>query len=244
MIPKVVSWFSAGVSSAIATKIALEKHPDLEIIYIDIDDHHHDSARFVKDCQAWFGKEIITLKHPTPSVEAIVRKYRWINGVAGARCTQELKKKIRQQYEQQNIVKTYIWGMDASKREVIRADRIRETMPLFEHEFPLIDAGIDKARAHAILANAGIKRPAMYDMGYNNANCIGCIKAGAGYWNKIRQDFPDVFASRAKLERDIGASCIKGIYLDELQESRGWTPQEIEIEDCGILCEINNYKQQ
>ncbi len=37
----------------------------------------------------------------------------------------------------------------------------------------------------------------MYDLGYPNNNCIGCVKGGMGYWNKIRKDFPEVFQKRA-----------------------------------------------
>ena len=33
-----ISWFSAGVSSAIATKIALNLYDDVKIIYIHIED--------------------------------------------------------------------------------------------------------------------------------------------------------------------------------------------------------------
>jgi hypothetical protein len=242
MKPKIVSWFSAGVSSAVATKLALAKYPDLEIIYIHIDDQHEDSMRFVKDCESWFGKKITILQNPMGSVDAVVRKHRWINGVGGARCTKELKRRVRQTYEQQNLVKTYIWGMDCTKREQMRADRLRETMPLFEHEFPLIDHNITKEKAHSILAGTGIKRPHMYDLGYPNNNCVACVKGGAGYWNKIRIDFPEMFASRAKLERDIGASCLKGVYLDELDPEAGRELKIIEIEDCGILCELNTYE--
>ena len=76
----------------------------------------------------------------------------------------------------------------------------------------------------------------MYDLGYTNNNCIGCVKGGMGYWNKIRKEFPEVFSSRAKLERDIGHSCIKGVFLDELDPNRGRNDEV--IPDCGIMCEI------
>lgn len=72
-------------------------------------------------------------------------------------------------------------------------------------------------------------------MGYQNNNCIGCVKGGMGYWNKIRKDFPDVFDRMAKLEREVGHSCISGIYLDELAPDRGNMSEEI-IQDCGIMC--------
>ena len=77
----------------------------------------------------------------------------------------------------------------------------------------------------------------MYDLGYNNNNCVGCVKGGMGYWNKIRIDFPDVFESRAKVERRIGGTCIKGVYLDELDPDRGRHTKPI-CEDCGIFCEL------
>jgi len=82
-----------------------------------------------------------------------------------------------------------------------------------------------------------IKRPVIYDMGYKNNNCIGCVKGGMGYWNKIRVDFPEVFKKRAKQERNIGKSCIKGVYLDELGPERGRFEDEI-TEDCSIYCQL------
>ena len=118
-----------------------------------------------------------------------------------------------------------------------RAENVADTMSEFNHEFPLIDNNLLKQDCHAIAAELGIKCPVMYDMGYNNNNCIGCVKGGMGYWNKIRVDFPKVFESRAKLERDIGASCINGFFLDELDPSRGRMSDEI-MQDCGIFCEL------
>lgn len=108
-------------------------------------------------------------------------------------------------------------------------------MPQFNHEFPLIDKMLSKADAHGILDNLGIKRPFMYDLGYSNNNCIGCVKGGMGYWNKIRVDFPEVFDRMAKLEREVGHSCINGVYLDELEPDRGRMEDEI-MTDCSIMC--------
>ena len=108
----------------------------------------------------------------------------------------------------------------------------------FDHSL-LIERGIGKAEAHEILRASGIKRPAMYELGYHNNNCVGCVKGGMGYWNKIRVDFPDVFEARAKLEREVGASCINGVYLDELDPERGRHDGPI-VDDCGIMCELQS----
>ncbi len=116
-------------------------------------------------------------------------------------------------------------------------------MPDYDHRFPLIERSMTKQDAHELAARLGLKRPAMYDMGYENNNCIGCLKGGIGYWNKIRKDFPEVFAARAKLERDLGRFILKDadgnpLWLDELAEYRGRTPKAIPNMECGIMCEI------
>jgi hypothetical protein len=233
---KVVSWFSAGVSSAIATKIALDKYPNMQIAYIDIDDQHEDSLRFIADCSKWFNKDITIIKSPYKTVDAVCRSSKYINGVRGAPCTKVLKKREREKFESENKIDCYIWGMDSGERERLRASRLMETMPFIKHIFPLIENNISKENAHAMLKSAGINRPYMYELGYPNNNCIGCVKGGMGYWNKIRIDFPEVFNSRARLERHVGASCINGKYLDELDETAG-RDLKIIIPDCGIFCE-------
>ncbi len=72
---------------------------------------------------------------------------------------------------------------------------------------------------------------------WENNNCIGCVKGGMAYWNKIRVDFPDVFEARARMEREVGRSCVKEVFLDELDPSRGRGDAPI-VDDCGILCEL------
>lgn len=85
-------------------------------------------------------------------------------------------------------------------------------------------------------------RPKMYELGYANNNCVGCVKGGMGYWNHIRKDFPEVFESRAKLEREVGHSMLKdkngSVYLDELDPDRGDMNTEI-MPDCGIMCYLS-----
>jgi hypothetical protein len=239
-----VSWFSAGVSSAVATRLAINDYGVDQIIYIDIEDQHNDSIRFVNDCEQWFGQPIDIIRAPYGTVEnaCLAAGGRgWINGPGGAACTRFLKKRVRKEWERDNseLNLRYVWGLDAD--EASRAERIEDAMTYCRHLFPLINHpsgnGMGKEVAHAVLKASGIRRPAMYDMGYHNNNCVGCVKGGMGYWNKIRVDFPGVFESRARLERRIGASCIKGIFLDELDPERGRDAGPI-VGDCGIMCEL------
>lgn len=233
-----VCWMSAGVSSFIAGYLVRETVD--EFIYIDIADQHPDSLRFIKDCEKALCKPIKILRSSEyDSVEKAIRAAGFIRIVRSgfAPCTAWLKKRVRKQWELEHsdYEITYVWGFDLNEKR--RAENVVDTMIEFNHEFPLIDNNLSKQDCHAIAAKLGIKRPVMYDMGYNNNNCIGCVKGGMGYWNKIRVDFPEVFESRAKLERDIGASCINGCFLDELDPSRGRMSDEI-MQDCGIYCEL------
>lgn len=232
-----VCWISAGVSSFIAGY--LERETIDKFIYIDVADQHPDSMRFIKDCEKVLGKEVEILKSPYGSVENATRAGGVITLPSGfATCTNWLKKRVRKQWEDEHRQYdiTYVWGMDIDEKD--RAERLKETMCDVTHCFPLIDRNISKQEAHGICAELGVSRPVMYDLGYNNNNCIGCVKGGMGYWNKIRVDFPEVFESRAKLERDIGHSILKGCYLDELEPNRGRMSEEIPT-DCNIFCQLN-----
>lgn len=235
-----VCWISAGVSSFIAGWLVRDTVD--EYIYIDIADQHPDSMRFIKDCEKALGKPIqILCSEQYHNVEECIRVFGVVRNVNNFfyPCTNWLKKRVRKRWEEAHAGEdiTYVWGMDMNEQH--RADRLVEGMPQFEHEFPLIDKQLTKAEAHGILASLGIKRPVMYDMGYSNNNCIGCVRGGIGYWNKIRVDFPEVFAQRARMERDIGNTMLhdaKGpIWLDELDPNRGKMADEI-MDECDIFC--------
>lgn len=233
---KTVAWFSAGVSSAVATKLLIGEID--EIIYTHIEDQHPDTMRFVKECEQWFGKSVKIVQSHLQNVDTACRMAGgkgYINGPGGASCTHRLKRLVRLEWEKsQKDDLRYVWGIDAEEAD--RATKLLDNMPTYEHVFPLIDRGLSKADAHQALVACGIRRPEMYDLGYVNNNCVGCVKGGMAYWNKIRIDFPEVFAKRAKMERIIGATCIKGVYLDELDPKRGRGSKPI-VGECGILCE-------
>lgn len=233
---------SAGVSSFVAGWLA--KDIIDEWIYIDVDDQHEDSMRFIKDCEKAIGKQITVLKSKEyTSVEQCVRVFggfRSLNG-GGSEfipCTAWMKKRVRQEWENEHpdYSITYVWGFDYDERN--RAARMEEMHPEYNHLFPLIEKQLSKEDVHGYFAeHFDFRRPVMYDMGFPNNNCVGCIRGGMGYWNQIRIHFPEVFESRAKLEREIGYSINRGVFLDELDPNRGNMNQEI-FPDCGIMCRL------
>ena len=239
----VIGWFSCGATSAVACKMALAMYNNVEIYYIDTGTGHQDNIRFLKECEDWFGVPIHILKSDKyKNVADVLREKRYVNGPTGAACTFELKKKVR--YDLQKHIGSWegqVWGFDYCAREINRAIRFRQQNPATKPLFPLIERQITKEDAMGMLQKAHIEIPMMYKLGYNNNNCIGYVKGGIGYWNKIRKDFPIAFNQMAKIEREVGATCLKDsngrIYLDELDPNRGAEIQEI-VPDCSLFCQI------
>lgn len=235
---------SAGISSFMAGVIAGDVD---KWIYIDIADQHPDSMRFIKDCERALGKEVEILR--SSEYGCIEDCYKAFGGFVNrhngfAPCTNWLKKRVRKQweYEHSGYDLVYIWGYDLDEKH--RAERMVDENPQAEHEFPLIEQYLTKEEVHGyFLSKYTFPRPVAYDMGYPNNNCIGCVKGGMGYWNKIRKDFPDVFQERALLERELGFSMLKErdgtpIFLDELDPARGDMNTEI-FPECGFMCVVD-----
>lgn len=239
MTNRIISWFSCGAASAVATKKAIEKYGKENLIIAScvIDNEHADNERFLKDCEEWFGMPILRLKSEKyTDCWDVWEKTKYLVGVRGARCTTEMKKMVRQKF-QKPWSDIQIFGF--TSEESGRAERFRTQNPEANLEAPLIDLNISKEDCFKILTEANIDLPAMYKLGYKNNNCIGCVKGGAGYWNKIRIDFPEVFARMAKLERTLGRTILKvkgkRTYLDELDPKAGHKQKEPPME-CGLWC--------
>jgi hypothetical protein len=237
-----LGWFSGGVTSAVSIKVALDAGHDVKIFYMETGNHHPDHARFIDDCSKWYGRDIVTLKSDKyKDVHDVILKTRYINGPTGARCTNELKKKLRINIQKIIPHEYQIFGFEYEKSQINRAIRFNEQYPEAKAIYPLIELMIDKQKAMKIIQDAGIELPMMYKLGFSNSNCIGCVKGGAGYWNYIRKVFPDVFNKMASIERELNNSCLKRdgkkIFLDELEPEAG-RHESIALPECGVVCPV------
>jgi len=246
---KIVAWFSAGVTSTIATKMTLEKYgkDNVEIIFFETGSHHADNARFIKECEEkLFFKKIRTEQDKRfTSVVDLIRKLKVINFVTGAECTRTMKKRMRFKLEKKEKFDHQVFGFEYEKKEINRALRFSEQYPETNPIYPLIENKLTKLDCLKMLNDYGIAIPAMYRLGYKNNNCVGCVKGGMGYWNKIRVDFPLVFDEMAKVEREINRTCLLetingkrvNLFLDTLDPTRGRN-ETLDLGDCGVLCEV------
>lgn len=239
---RIVSWFSCGAASAVASKLAYEENKaranpnPFVIANIYLKDEHPDSHRFMKDCEEWIGEKftVLTNERYKSSVDEVIASTKYMSGARGARCTKELKKAVRLDW--QNFDDIHVFGMTVEEQnrieQLVDQENDIELWPI------LIEKGLTKEDCFDIIRDAGIELPQMYKLGYNNNNCIGCLKAQSpAYWNKIRRDFPETFDKMAEAERDVGNSCIRGVFLDELDPDAG-REQKIIMPDCGNFCDI------
>ena len=58
---RVVSWFSCGDASAVATKLVLVKYGTVTVARCVVPEEHPDNDRFAADCERWFGVPILNL---------------------------------------------------------------------------------------------------------------------------------------------------------------------------------------
>lgn len=240
MSNRIVCWFSCGDASAIACALALKKYRvDREVVIarICIASEHPDNDRFADDCAEWFNAPIIELRHTKyTDTWQVWEDRKFIAGIAGAPCTSILKKEVRRAFQRPNDLHIFGYTIEEEKRaETFRANNIELNI-----ECPLIDTSLNKPDCHSLVRAAGIEIPVMYTLGFNNNNCIGCPKGGAGYWNMIRKHFPEPFYRMCELSRRLGARLVKQdgqrIFLDELRPETGRQKDEPVI-SCSAFCE-------
>lgn len=238
-------WFSSGAASAVAAKMVLDEYGKIctvRIINNPIEEEDGDNLRFLYDVEKWLGIEVEFARNEnflSASAVEVWDKVKYMSGVAGAPCTNKLKREARQQWEAKNHHDWLVMGFTADEKK--RADMFHRTersnfLPI------LVYHGITKANCYEIITSAGIELPRAYKMGYPNANCIGCVKATSPtYWNHVRKMHPEVFEQRSEQSRRIGTKLVrhkgKRIFLDELPEgAKGKSMKTMDIE-CGLFCE-------
>lgn len=205
----IIGWWSGGITSAVAVKIVIDcwGKDKVRPILLDTGNEGQDTYRFKKDCEAWYGKPIETLRNEEyGTIEDVWYKYNSLNVAYGAICSSELKRKVREQFEKENEYCAQVFGFEyGSLKELNRARGMKYNNPNAKPIFPLLKKHITKEDALSIVTNEGIRVPSTYTLGFTNNNCFqtGCVQGGIGYWQKIKREYPDKFDYMAGIEHDL-----------------------------------------
>lgn len=210
MIGDIICWWSGGITSAVACKIAIDLYGQerCRVVMIDTQNEHYDTYRFKDDCEKWYGQpiEVITgIGDTYKNIQDVWIKHKSLNVATGAICSTQLKRKVREKW-QENIEFTHqVFGFEFDKKEFNRGLSLKMNHPSTKSIFPLLMMGYNKEDCIKIVEAAGIAVPIMYQMGFRNNNCFntGCVQGGVGYWQKIRRDFPEKFDAMAEMEHKL-----------------------------------------
>jgi len=204
----IVCWWSGGITSAVACRIAIDLFglDSCRMVMIDTRNEDDDTYRFKKDCEQWYGKEIEVIASDVyPTIEEVWHRFNSLNVATGAICSTHMKRLVRERWQKTNDYDYQVFWFEFEKKEFNRALSMKLNHPNSKAIFPLIMMGYDKNACMEIVKDAGIEIPMMYQLGFNNNNCFktGCVQGGIGYWKKMKVDFPDKFEKMADLEHEL-----------------------------------------
>lgn len=207
---KIICWWSGGITSAVACKVALDLFglDSCRIIMIDTKNEDEDTYRFKKDCEKWYSKsiEIITgIGETYNSIQDVWIKHKSLNVATGAICSTQLKRKVREDWQKENEFDHQVFGFEFDKKEFNRANGLSINHPKTKAIYPLLMMGYNKDDCLRVVQEAGIEIPRMYQLGFRNNNCFktGCVQGGIGYWQKMQKDFPNKFDAMAEIEHKL-----------------------------------------
>lgn len=243
--PRVIVWFSCGAASTVAAKLTIEQFGqthDVRVVCCDTrPSENSDNYRYSREVEQWLGQEITYIRNDEfGTVDDVFDKHRYMNGVRGARCTVELKKKPRFAYAKPDDIHVFGFTFDEQRR----VRDFEQRNPELNLLWPLVDNLITKQDCYRRLESAGIKLPLMYRLGFDNNNCPGCVKASSPwYWDMVRTHFPEVFQRRCEQSRNIGVRLVEirhheRIFLDELPPGPFKKRGKKENLSCGPECGV------
>lgn len=209
-IKPIICWWSGGVTSAVACKIAIDLYrpENCRVIMQDTGNEHEDTYRFRTDCEKWYKRRIEVISaigNKYDSIEQLWEKHLSLNVATGAVCSYMLKRVVREEWQKNNEYSHQVFGFEFETKEFKRAMAMSLNHAKAKPIFPLLMMGLTKQDCIKIIKDAGIEIPEMYRLGFTNNNCFktGCVQGGIGYWKKIQNDFPDKFEKMAALEHKL-----------------------------------------
>ena len=198
-----ILWWSGGITSAVACKVAIDLFgkQNCRVIFIDTCNEHPDTYRFFNDCENLYGIniDIITgIKDYIPrlkiykkiflersqyfqpnknvhfyNIEDVWKHHISLNVSYGANCSTELKRKVREEWQKENDFKNQIFGFEFNNKEFKRALSLSLNHPKAKPIFPLLMMAYDKNKCIKLFNYWNVEIPQSYKDGLHNNNCLG-----------------------------------------------------------------------
>ncbi len=207
MKTRIIAWWSGGITSAVACHWTIQTFKNVDIVFLDTKrNEDEDTYRFLIDCEKLYGQKIKTLSNPNyNSIQDVWRKFNSLNTAHGAICSTELKRAMRESYQNLDTDYAQVFGYEFTKKEIKRHFNMRLRYPEINSMSPNIENKMNKRDCLKYFKELGIEAPRAYKLGYQNNNCFktGCVQGGIGYWQKRQIELPESFEAMAKMEHEL-----------------------------------------
>lgn len=111
----IVCWWSGGITSAVACKLAIDKYgkDECRAFIQDTGAEHPDTYRFLKDCEEWYGIKINRMKSKQyKTIHSVWLSHLSLNTANGAVCSYMLKRRVREEWEKHNEWTHQVFGFE------------------------------------------------------------------------------------------------------------------------------------
>lgn len=207
-----VGTLSGGVSSWGACRRWVDRYgPDgMVLLFTDVGGdgtnplvgEDPDTLRFRDEAAANLGVPLVNLRDGRDIWDVFTEKS-WLGNSQLAHCSWELKTKPAREWMDANVAPgaRVIVGIDIT--DIARLPAIAERWQPYQAVAPLTDKPLLwKPQLTRQLEALGIKPSRMYELGFEHANCPGCVKAGHEHWLRLLIVMPERYAYAEQRERE------------------------------------------
>lgn len=211
--PTVIGTLSGGVSSWGACRRWIDTHGSdgMVLLFTDVGGdgtnpfvgEDPDTLRFRDDAAANLGIPLVNLRDGRDIWDVFAEK-RWLGNSQLAHCSWELKTRPARGWMDANAAPgaKVIIGIDVT--DIHRLPAIAQRWKPYQAVAPLLDKPpLWKPQLRAQLTDLGIKPSRMYELGFEHANCPGCVKAGIEHWLRLLTVMPERYAYAEAREQEL-----------------------------------------
>lgn len=244
-----VVMFSSGAGSWYAAKLLVAEvgASAVTLLFCDTKTEDEDNYRFLREAAADVGAELVTVADGR-DVWQVFRHRKMIGNTRASTCSYHLKQRPARDWLADNTddTDTVVLGIDAFESH--RMPAVERQYAPHPVRFPLAEQMVEREAVFAHLAEAGIARPRLYDLGFAHANCGGfCVRAGHGQFAHLLRTLPERYAAHEAEEnafreasgkdvailRDRRGGATTPLTMTALRERIEATPEQVDLFDLG-----------